>query len=342
MKKITIIFNFISDRLTLTWLRMPTVAIVLFLVQGLAGGADVPYLGDLEVKIRCHPSVVYRGDTFVVEFGSPHTGFDFGISRAAVHSKNHDLFLLSFKPGKNDHIAPVIPPQKFAAMRQVTLNTTTTRGSLSNLWRGEEVPRALKAPELIFTNSGLYEILLSLALGSEDAAYNGCDVYYINEEKQAGALLGDQALFGVMEDTFHQLACSASIWRSAIDCPTTPVYRGEMLALDLKSPYPASRIGIVDPGWNIYMLPVAKNLGPRAEGSFPGLRIIAGSESARAYSYQSAASPNVRSVHVDTRGGRVFRASGWYLAMPVPGPRCDSETDVSACWIHYIDAPRPQ
>ena len=96
-------------------------------------GADADDLRTPEVKLRCHQPLLYRDDELVVEFESPHDNFDFGIRRAAVHGQDPDeLFLLSFKPGKNDHIAPLIPPRKFASMRQITLNPKTTCGSLSN------------------------------------------------------------------------------------------------------------------------------------------------------------------------------------------------------------------
>lgn len=302
-------------------------------------GAEKTYSPTPVVEIRCRPPVLYRADDLIVELaGSPHDNFDFGISPAAVHSKNpNDLFLLSFKPGKNDHIAPVIPPQKFASMWRITLNSKTTRGSMSNWWRGDEVPRALKPPELIFTDSGLYQILLGRGLGSEDPSVSACYVDYVNEEKQAGAVLPDQALFD-LGHAFDVGPCSARTFETAVTCPATTIHRGEKLALELKSEYPARRIGIVDPDWNTFLLPAVKD----AAHSFPGIRIVTGSETARAYSWESTALSGVPSVHIETKSGPIFTKSGWYVAVSVPGPRCDIATDVGACWIHYIDAPRPR
>ena len=276
----------------------------------------------------------------MVEFESPHDNFDFGIRRAAVHGQDPDeLFLLSFKPGKNDHIAPLIPPRKFASMRQITLNPKTTCGSLSNWWRGREVPRALKPPELIFTDSGLYQILLGRGLGSEDPRVADCSAYYVNEERQPGAPLEVEALYEVIDSTYYH-SCSARTYERAITCPPTAVHRGERLALDLQSDNPASKIGIVDPDWQFFVLPTEKNPGPNPSRSFPGLRIVTGSETARPYSFDSTASYGIPSTHIETSSGRIFTKSGWYIAFPVPSTRCDIENDVGACWIHYINAPR--
>lgn len=300
-------------------------------------GAEKTYSPTPVVEIRCRPPVLYRADDLIVELaGSPHDNFDFGISPAAVHSKNpDDLFLLSFKPGKNDHIAPAIPPQKFASMRQIVLNPKTTRGSMSNWWRGYDVPRALKPPELIFTDSGLYQILLGRGLGSEDPSVSACYVDYINEEKKPGAVLPDQALFD-LGHAFDVGPCNARTFETAVTCPATTIHRGEQLALELKSECPARRIGIVDPDWNIFLLPAVKD----AAHSFPGVRLVAGSEAARAEAWESIPSYGTRSEHGETKGGPVFTKSGWYIAVSVPGPRCDIATDVGACWIHYINAPR--
>jgi hypothetical protein len=296
--------------------------------------AREPYLGNLEVKIRCHPPLVYRGDDFVVQFGSPHDDFDFGVSPAGG-----SLILLSFPPGKRDRIAPVIPPEKFAAMQQITLNTATARGSLSNWWRGFEVPRALKAPEPIFTDSGSYEILLGLGLGSEDAEYGACWVDYIDKQKQPGAPLEVEALYDVIRNTYRH-SCSARTYEGAITCPPTAIHRGERLAIDLQSENPADKIGILDPEWNVFLLPTEKHPGPNRARSLPGIRIVAGSETARAYSWETPAAYAEPSVHIETKSGPVFSKSGWYIAIPVPGPRCDIVTDVGACWIHYMDTPR--
>ena len=346
MNKIIIMFNS-RDSLTLGYLGPLIIgAVVLLLAPCLLGGTDAPYLGNLEVKIRCHPSLLYRGDDLVVEFGSSHDGFDFGLQPETGHRDwGGKLLLLSFKPGKNDHISPVISPQKFAAMRQITLNTATARGSYSNFWRGDEIPRALKPPELIFTKSGGYEILLGLAIGSEDAAFNACSVEYRNKERRPGANLGDDAILGddvlyaVTNNTFGQNACNARTFDSAVTCPATTVYRGERLALNLDSENPAGRIGIVDPDWNIFLLPAENN----GYGAPPGINIFAGSETARAYSYDSAISSyGTRSEHVETKAGRIFTKSGWYIAVSVPGPKCDHLTDIGGCWIHYLDAPPPR
>jgi len=323
-------------------------SVVIVLVTCLPRGLDADSLGSLEVKMRCHPPVLYRGGSLVVEFDSPHDNFDFaiqaryGLAPVVAHPKADKLFLLTFEPGKNDRIPPVISPREFASMNQITLNTVTARGSAGTVWQGEEIPRALKPPESIFTESGTYQILLSRALGAEDAFFGACYVDYVDEEREAGTFLPKEVLSTVMNSTFSQLGCRATeAWGgsgSPITCPTTPLYKGEPLVLLLLSGRPARRIGIVDPDWNFFLLPAEKN---PTEHGHPGVRTIAGSESAKASSYESAPSSGSRPKHVQTKGGRVFTKSGWYIAMPVPGPRCDEPTDLDACWIHYIDAPPP-
>jgi len=223
-------------------------------------------------------------------------------------------------------------------MRQITLNPKTTCGSLSNWWRGKEVPRALKPPELIFTDTGLYQILLGRGLGSEDPSVADCSEYYVNEERQPGAPLEVEALYRVIDSTYRH-SCSARTYERAVTCPSTAIHRGEQLALELQSDNPADRIGILDLDWNFFLLPTETNPGPNPARSFPGIRIVAGSETARAYSWESTAAYAEPSVHIETKSGPIFTRSGWYIAIPVPGPRCDIVTDVGACWIHYIDTP---
>ncbi|HYA34022.1 MAG TPA: hypothetical protein VEF03_00310, partial [Candidatus Binataceae bacterium] len=203
---------------------------------------------------------------------------------------------------------------------------------------GDEVPRALKPPELIFTGSGSYEFLLSPGIGGEVSTFGACWVTYVDEERRPGAVLQMDASFTATENTFHQDSCSARTWNDAVMCPATTIYQGDELALYLASRYPARRIGIVDPDWNIYLLPAEKD----PETGMPGIRIVAGSEAAQSYSYESAPDLLGRSVHVETKAGRVFTKSGWYIAVSVPGPQCDTTTDVGACWIHYVDRPHPR
>ena len=348
------ILNFI-DRFSVGWLGVGAlVAVAIVLGPSRPGRTAEPYSGFLDVgyfdvKIRCHPAVLYKGDDLVVEFGSPHTDFDFGIwpiagisPTATARTKPGEVFLFSFNPGKNDDIEPVIPPEDFSSMRRIRLSTATARGSLSNLWRGDEVRRALKPPELIFTASGSYEVLLGAGLGDDDVPFGACWVEYIDHEKQSGAALEKEALGELMRSTFKQAGCEAKILETAVRCPATTVYRGEALALKLDSENPAGRIGIVDPDWNIFLLPAEKNSASDPSGVLTGVRIVAGYETARAVSYESAARYGERSKYVETKSGSVFAKSGWYIAISVPGPECDSAADVGACWIHYVDAPPPR
>jgi hypothetical protein len=88
-------------------------------------------------------------------------------------------------------------------MPQITLNTATARGSVSNWWRKPDMVRALKPPELIFSKSGAYEIVLGLSLGAEGSAFGACWVDYVDEQKQAGARLKVQAPYDVIRNTYR-------------------------------------------------------------------------------------------------------------------------------------------
>ncbi|HET9318757.1 MAG TPA: hypothetical protein VFO27_03240, partial [Bryobacteraceae bacterium] len=92
------------------------------------------------------------------------------------------------------------------------------------------------------------------------------------------------------------------------------------------------------PKWNLFLLPTA-----RSASGVAGLRIITGSEWADSNSYEIAASATHPAKAIATREGRVFTHTGWYVATGVPQPHCDETAhfEVGACWIQYIDTPRP-
>lgn len=125
--------------------------------------------------LTCRPQVLYRGDTLTIDLPNPHGDYEF-----AVWGEDLELMMISFKPGPKDNIGPVIPPKVFRAMQRIELLTTAARGSPSDFWHGSDARRAARPPKSIFTNTGLYEVLLGPAIGAEDADFDGCWVDYID------------------------------------------------------------------------------------------------------------------------------------------------------------------
>ncbi|MDO8432878.1 MAG: hypothetical protein Q7S58_10775 [Candidatus Binatus sp.] len=131
--------------------------------------------------LHCSPKVLYRGDTLTVDLPEPHGGLDF-----AIMNYQTDTFMISFEPNAGgkypDTIAPVIPDPEFAGMKQIKLPTSSARGSLSDSW-GWNGPHALKPPQLIFTKSGSYEVVMGTPRGPEFADFDACWVTYFDRPK---------------------------------------------------------------------------------------------------------------------------------------------------------------
>ena len=131
--------------------------------------AAAPPSGDL----KCFPRVLYRGDVLNVELPPDHGDLEF-----AVWTEDLETLVVSFEPRPRDRIGPVIPPDRFAKMKRVELFTTEARGSVSRPWAGAQTPLALAPPKMIFTKTGLYEVLLDGDLGYDDADFAACWVDY--------------------------------------------------------------------------------------------------------------------------------------------------------------------
>lgn len=128
--------------------------------------------------LACRPGVLYRGDSLTVNLPMPHGDYEF-----AVWAESLELMMISFEPGPKDTIAPIIAPDMFRTMKQIKLLTTEARGSSSDFWHGSDVPRASGSPKPIFTETGLYEVLLGQAIGAEDADFDGCWVNYVDRPR---------------------------------------------------------------------------------------------------------------------------------------------------------------
>ena len=128
-------------------------------------------------RLRCSPQTLYRGDTLEVQLPSDH-----GDLELAIWTEDLETLVIVFQPTRKDHFAPIVAPSRFEKMARIDFRTTEARGLLARPWR-EGGPLALKAPQTIFTKSGLYEILLDGDLGYDDADFAACWVAYLNHAK---------------------------------------------------------------------------------------------------------------------------------------------------------------
>ncbi len=128
--------------------------------------------------LRCRPRVLYSGDTLTIDLATPHVDYEF-----AIWADELRLMMISFKPGPKDSIGPIVAPDVFRTMKRIELLTTSAQGYPSHFWHGSDVPHAAGSPKLIFTNAGLYEVLLGPAIGAEDADFDGCWVDYIDRPR---------------------------------------------------------------------------------------------------------------------------------------------------------------
>jgi hypothetical protein len=129
-------------------------------------------------SIDCKPKVLYCGDTLTVQFKNHHAGADFAIALAY----GSELRMLSFQPGPNDKIPPVIPADEFAKMKEYQLRTDIARGAPSNGWQGNCVPRVKGPPEPIFTVTGDYQVMVGYDLWEEgyELGFGSCRIEYID------------------------------------------------------------------------------------------------------------------------------------------------------------------
>lgn len=171
----TTIFMWSFDSVKLRWLWLAPVMVAF--VSTLGRTAIVRESG---LKIHCTPRTLYRGETLHVSIRGDHEGYEL-----AVESPGHPGFLMmiSFMPGPEDRIVPVIPPDDFAKMYEIDLPAATAKGSVSNWGQSPIAPFALKRPELIFVRTGRYQVRVGGPIGVEDSDEATCDVTYYDEPR---------------------------------------------------------------------------------------------------------------------------------------------------------------
>ena len=128
-----------------------------------------------EIDFDCEPVRLYRGDILAVNFHSPHDGADLAILNPDARS-----ILISFARQPEDKVDPVISHGEFANMKQVRLATANARGSLMEPWAHGKDAAVLKQPQLIFTKTGNYDVVVGQNLKSPNSEIDVCDLYYRN------------------------------------------------------------------------------------------------------------------------------------------------------------------
>jgi hypothetical protein len=323
------------------------IGLLIAMVCSSSANAEVP-------SIRCTPKVVYCGDTLTVYLKNGHAGADFAVALAY----GDELRMLSFRPSPKDKIPPVIPADQFAKMKRVELRTDTARGSPSDGWQGNCVPRVKGPPEPIFTVTGDYQVMVGYYLWRKgsDFEFGNCEVEYIDHPRpKQGEQYWEQPIChpnaeAEVRRKDEEVARETPF--APLKCEPQVLYKGDTLTVDIPTPRDDYEFGIergvehpetasspllmsFKPGAPDKIAPVIPFDRFR---STKQLRII--TSEARG----SPASTMPRSpcfAHVDRAPELVFTRRGDY-GVEI-GPMLGGlEPDVAGyCVVHYIDRPRP-
>ena len=158
---------------------VPFVALVLLLGSS-SGCFPAQREPESFTRLVCRPDTLYRGDTLTITLPAKPAGDELGVQTEDIR-----LYLISFVPGKADKIGPAIPPAELHRSSEVKLSMAGTKGSLAAKYSGGKSPRVTGPAVPIFRKSGDYEILLSSALGTEDAEVQSCWVSYVDKPAPA-------------------------------------------------------------------------------------------------------------------------------------------------------------
>jgi len=136
----------------------------------------------------CEPVRLYRGDTLTITFLSPHAD-----AELAIDTAENQTMVVSFKRRPEDKVDPVIPHNQFGKMRQIRLDTAKARGSVMKEWAHGGTPAVLEPPELIFTESGSYDVVVSSDIMAPHAEIDVCDLNYYDYPKPPISKRAEQA-----------------------------------------------------------------------------------------------------------------------------------------------------
>ena len=130
-------------------------------------------MAEKEIDFDCEPVRLYRGDILAVNFHSPHNNAELAIANA-----DGQTMVISFKRGPEDKVDSVIPHDKFGKMKQVTLDTAKAQGSVMKQWAHGKTQAVLDPPQLIFTKTGNYDLIVGESITSPNGEIDVCDLYY--------------------------------------------------------------------------------------------------------------------------------------------------------------------
>lgn len=113
-----------------------------------------------------------------VTFHSPHANADL-----AILNPDTQTIVISYKRAPEDKVNSVIPHDKFGKMRQVRLNTAKAQGSVMKDWAHGGNPAVLEPPQMIFTKTGNYDVVVGEDITSSNGEIDVCDLYYFDYPK---------------------------------------------------------------------------------------------------------------------------------------------------------------
>lgn len=131
-----------------------------------------------EIDFDCEPTYLYRGDTLTVTFLSPHDDADLAIDNA-----DGQTMVISFKHGPEDKVNPVMPHDEFGKMQQVRLDTTKAQGSLMKDRAHGGNPAVLEPPQLTFTKTGGYQVIVGRGITSSNGEIDVCFLNYYDQKR---------------------------------------------------------------------------------------------------------------------------------------------------------------
>jgi hypothetical protein len=135
-------------------------------ISALADGLGRPIPAPSQHGLACEPLNLRPGDTVNIKFPENH-GSDFAVLDPAGR-----YFFISFQqPNSASKLQPVIATPAFLTMKSIGLAVNEVQGVK---WRQGNTEK-----QLIFQGNGVYRVLLSAALESEDPLLEGwCDLSF--------------------------------------------------------------------------------------------------------------------------------------------------------------------
>ncbi|HVA80898.1 MAG TPA: hypothetical protein VNF29_08225 [Candidatus Binataceae bacterium] len=230
-----------------------------------------------------------------------HANFDFAIGGGA------DDQMISFEPGLEDRVAPVIAPGVFARIRRLRLLTNSARGSPFEMT--EDGRPVVRAPRGIFVSSGSYAVILQPFLGDN----------YFDENC---IMSGDAECFSCPLEYFDKPRPKAL--SLDLQCNPQRLYHGDTLTVELPMSHEGFDFAVGRPDYTGDILVLKRLPGDKANPAI-----------------SSAEFAKLRKVRLDTNGARdpFSGHEGLYLVM-LGADLNNKSAPYHACWIDYDRNPR--